>query len=316
MKHINNHNYEYILILSGDQLYQIDFAEMIEKHVEGNADVSIATIPVKSDDAEDFGIMKVGEDSSITSFIEKPKKELHADWVSSTGAEMERLGKVFLASMGIYIFNRKAIEELLNENPSYTDFGKELIPAALQKYKILSYQYEGYWTDIGSIPSFFEANIGLTADIPEIDLYDNTQTIYTRPRMLPAAKISHSFLDHAIIAEGSILLCKRIEHSIVGIRSRIGFETVVIKSYVMGCDYYETLYESEAGRQKGIPALGIGDNCHIENTIIDKNVHIGNNVRIRGHAGLQDMDAPDYTVKDGIVIVKKNAVIYDNTNIE
>jgi len=147
-------------------------------------------------------------------------------------------------------------------------------------------------------------------------LYDSTQTIYTRPRMLPAAKISHSLLDHAIIAEGSILLCKRIEHSIVGIRSRIGFDTVVIKSYLMGCDYYETLYESETGRQKGIPALGIGDNCHIENAIIDKNVHIGNNVRIRGNAGLQDMDTPDYTVRDGIVIIKKNAVIYDNTNIE
>ncbi len=316
MKHINNHDFEYILILSGDQLYQIDFAEMIEKHVAANAEVSIATIPVNSDDATDFGIMKVGENDTITAFIEKPKKELHKDWVSATGDVMESQGKVFLASMGIYIFNRKAIEQLLGENPSFTDFGKEIIPAALDKFKILSYQYEGYWTDIGNIPSFFEANIGLTADIPEIDLYDSTQTIYTRPRMLPAAKISHSFLDHAIIAEGSILLCKRIEHSIVGIRSRIGFESVIIKSYLMGCDYYETLYESEEGRQNGRPALGIGDNCHIENAIIDKNVHIGNNVRIRGHAGLQDMDTPDYTVKDGIVIVKKNAIIADNTNIE
>lgn len=316
MKHINNHDYEYILILSGDQLYQIDFAEMIEKHISAQAEVSIATIPVTSNDAEGFGIMKVGEDGMISSFIEKPKKDLHADWVSSTGEEMERKGKVFLASMGIYIFNKNVIMDLLNENPSFTDFGKEIIPAALDNYKILSYQYEGYWEDIGSISSFFEANLGLTADIPEIDLYDNTQTIYTRPRMLPAAKISHSFLDHAIIAEGSILLCKRIEHSIVGIRSRIGFETVIIKSYLMGCDYYETLYESEEGRQRGRPALGIGDNCHIENAIIDKNVHIGNNVRIRGHAGLQDMDTPDYTVKDGIVIVKKNAFIADNTNIE
>lgn len=316
MKHINNHDFEYILILSGDQLYQIDFAEMIDKHVEAKADVSIATIPVNSDDATDFGIMKVADDSTITSFIEKPKKELHPDWISDTGEENERQGKNFLASMGIYIFNRKAIAALLGENPSFTDFGKEIIPAALDKFKIISYQYEGYWTDIGNIPSFFEANIGLTADIPEIDLYDNTQTIYTRPRMLPAAKISNSFLDHAIIAEGSILLCKRIEHSIVGIRSRIGFETVVIKTYIMGSDYYETLYESEEGRQKGIPALGIGDNCHIENAIIDKNVHIGNNVRIRGHVDLQDMDTPDFTVKDGIVIVKKNAIIYDNTRIE
>ncbi|WP_447642287.1 MULTISPECIES: glucose-1-phosphate adenylyltransferase [Chitinophagaceae] len=316
MKHINNHEFEYVLILSGDQLYQIDFAEMIEKHVAAGADVSIATIPVDSNDATDFGIMKVGDNNTITSFIEKPKKELHADWVSATGEAMERIGKVFLASMGIYIFNRQAIEELLGENPSFTDFGKEIIPAALDKYKIQSYQYEGYWTDIGNISSFFEANIGLTTDIPEIDLYDNTQTIYTRPRMLPAAKISHSFLDHAIIAEGSILLCKRIESSIVGIRSRIGFNTVVIKTYIMGCDYYETLYEIDEEKRHGMPALGIGDNCHIENAIIDKNVHIGNNVRIRGHAGLQDMDTPDYTVKDGIVIVKKNAVIYDNTNIE
>ncbi|PZP48676.1 MAG: glucose-1-phosphate adenylyltransferase, partial [Pseudopedobacter saltans] len=245
-----------------------------------------------------------------------PKKELHTEWVSATGEEMERQGKVFLASMGIYIFNKKAIADLLGDNPGFTDFGKEIIPAALEKYKILSYQYEGYWEDIGSIPSFFEANIGLTVDIPQIDLYDSTQTIYTRPRMLPAAKISHSLLDHAIIAEGCVLLCKRIEHSIIGIRTRIGFGSVVIKSYVMGSDYYETLYESEEGRQKGVPALGIGDNCHIENTIVDKNAHIGNNVRIRGHAGLQDMDTPDYTVRDGIVIVKKNAIIYDNTNIE
>ena len=316
MKHINNHSYEYVLILSGDQLYQIDFAEMIEKHVAAEADVSIATIPVTSDEATAFGIMKVGEDDTITSFIEKPKKELHKDWVSATGEEMEKKGKVFLASMGIYVFSKSAITELLDENPSFTDFGKEIIPAALDKFKILSYQYEGYWEDIGSIPSFFEANIGLTVDIPQIDLYDSAQTIYTRPRMLPAAKISNSLLDHAIIAEGSILLCKRIEHSIVGIRTRIGFGTVVIKSYIMGSDYYETLYQSEEGRQNGVPALGIGDNCHIENTIVDKNAHIGNNVRIRGHAGLQDMDTPEYTVRDGIVIIKKNAIIYDNTNIE
>ncbi|QES88012.1 glucose-1-phosphate adenylyltransferase [Rhizosphaericola mali] len=315
-KHIRNHNFDYLLILSGDQLYKIDFAEMIQNHVEKNADISIATIPVTSDEAEDFGIMKINEESTITSFIEKPKKDLHADWVSDTGLEMQSKGRNFLASMGIYIFSKNAIQDLLAENPAATDFGKEIIPLAIENKKVISYQYNGYWTDIGNIPSFFEANIGLTADIPEIDLYDSAQTIYTRPRMLPAAKISNSYLDHAIIAEGSILLCERIEHSIIGIRSRIGFGSVIKTSYIMGCDYYETLEEIVEEKDRGVPALGIGDNCHIENALIDKNAHIGNNVIIRGHEGLENTDTPEYMVKDGIVVIKKNAFIPEGTIIQ
>ncbi|MCU0321740.1 MAG: glucose-1-phosphate adenylyltransferase [Chitinophagaceae bacterium] len=312
LRHIGNLEFDYVLILSGDQLYQMDFAEMLAEHQSKNADLTIATIPVDAADAPEFGIMKTNEENLITSFIEKPKADVLGDWVSDTGEQMQRVGKHYLASMGIYIFNRKVLFDFLqNVHPAATDFGKEIIPDSIANYTVSSYQYEGYWTDIGNIASFFEANLALTEEIPPFNLFDNTKTVYTRPRMLPPAKISGTTLERTVIAEGCIIHASRIENSVVGIRARIGHGTTINSAYIMGNDYYETIDEMAENLTKGIPKIGIGERCYIKDAIIDKNCRIGNDVRINGGKHLQSSDNLLYTVKDGIVVVKKGAVLPD-----
>lgn len=312
LRHISNLEFEYILILSGDQLYQMDFSDMLKNHIKNEADISIATIPVDERDAPEFGILKSNQAGMITSFIEKPKKELLPDWVSDTGPDMQQKGKHYLASMGIYIFSKQVLYQLLNEvHPAATDFGKEIIPNSIVSFKVASYQYEGYWTDIGNIHSFFEANISLTDDIPPFNLFDNTKTVYSRARMLPPAKISGTTLEKTLIAEGSIINASRIEQSVVGIRARIGHGTTVVNTYIMGNDYYETIEEMAANTGKGLPMIGIGDRCYIKDAIIDKNCRIGNDVRINGGKHLANTDHSLYTVKDGIIVVKKMAILPD-----
>ena len=312
LRHISNLEFEYILILSGDQLYQMDFSDMLNNHIKNEADISIATIPVDERDAPEFGILKSNEAGMITSFIEKPKKEILPDWVSDTGTEMQQKGKHYLASMGIYIFSKQVLYKLLNEvHPTATDFGKEIIPNSIVSFKVASYQYEGYWTDIGNIHSFFEANLSLTDDIPPFNLFDNNKTVYSRARMLPPAKISGTTLEKTVIAEGSIINASRIEQSVVGIRSRIGHGTTVVNTYIMGNDYYETIEEMEVNTKKGLPMIGIGERCYIKDAIIDKNCRIGNDVRINGGKHLANTDHSLYSVKDGIIVVKKTAVLPD-----
>lgn len=310
LRHIGNFDYEYILILSGDQLYQMDFSEMIANHKAQGADITIATIPVGDREAPEFGILKTNEEHFITSFIEKPSKDLLPEWTSDTGEEMHKEGRNYLASMGIYIFNKKILDHLLYEkNPKATDFGKEIIPESIDNHKVISYQYDGYWTDIGNIYSFFEANIALTDEIPPFNLFDSAQTIYTRSRMLPPAKISGTKIDKAIVAEGSIIHADSITKSVIGIRSRIGKGTIIKNAYIMGCDYYETIEQINAKNAIGQPILGIGERCVIEDAIVDKNCSIGNDVTIRGGAHLEKVDHPLYTIKDNIVVIKKGAVI-------
>jgi glucose-1-phosphate adenylyltransferase len=310
LKHIGPFESDYVLILSGDQLYQMDLMDMLQQHKEKGADISIGTIPVDAREASDFGIMKVDDSHIITSFTEKPKQDVLKDWVSDTGEAMHGKGKVYLASMGIYIFNRKLLFHLLqDEFKEATDFGKEIIPRSLDKYKVASYQYDGYWTDIGNIYSFFEANLGLTEDLPEFNLFDNNRSIYTRARMLPPAKISGTTLEKTIISEGCIINASRIEHSVIGIRTRIGSGTTIVNSFLMGQDYFETLDEIEHAQNHGIPTVGIGHRCYIRNAIVDKNCRIGDDVRINGGPHLPNSDHSLYTVKDGIVVVKKGAVL-------
>ena len=312
LRHLQQHECDYVLILSGDQLYQMDFQEMIQNHIDMGADISIATIPVSGREASDFGILKKGADHYITSFIEKPRKELLTDWKSDTGEEMEKEGRIYLASMGIYVFNRQLLFDLLTDvYKDATDFGKEILPASLSRYKVASYQYSGYWTDIGHIYSFFEANLALTQDIPPFNLFDNSNAVYTRARMLPPAKISGSTLEKTIIAEGCIINASRIENSIIGIRSRIGHGTTIVSSYIMGSDYYETIEEMNRSTSRGLPRVGIGERCYIRNAIIDKNCRVGNDVRINGGNHLENTDHSLYTIKDGVVVVKKGAVLPD-----
>lgn len=316
LKHISKNDFDYVLILSGDQLYQMDFMEMIENHHAQNADITIATIPVGEKEAPEFGILKSDHDHLITSFIEKPAKELLPEWTSDTGTEMQGQGRNYLASMGIYIFSRELLFQLLEEEKKdATDFGKEILPEAIEKYKVLSFQYDGYWTDIGNIYSFFEANLALTMDLPPFNLFDNKKMVFSRARMLPPAKISGTKLDQTIIAEGSIIKAERIANSVIGIRSRIGANTVIESSYLMGNDFYETIEEITYNVERGVPAVGIGYNCHLVNVIVDKDCRIGNNVHIKGGPNVPDSDHALYTVKDGIIVLKKGAVLHDGFSI-
>jgi glucose-1-phosphate adenylyltransferase len=313
LNHLEQHECDYILILSGDQLYQMDFNEMIKNHEKNGADISIATIPVNEDDASDFGILKSDENNIITSFIEKPKQEVLHDWKSDVSETLKAKGKEYLASMGIYLFNRNLLFELL-ENNTRTDFGKEIIPQSISYHKVLSYQFEGYWTDIGNIHSFFEANIGLTDDIPEFNLFEK-KPIFTRARMLPPSKIVGTTLEKTIVSDGCIIHASRIERSVIGIRTRIGTGTTIVNTYVMGGDRYQTLKELQESEESQTPIMGIGERCYIKNAIIDKNCFIGNDVRINGGTHLNDGDFKTHTIKNGIIVVKKMAVIENGTII-
>jgi len=314
-KHYERQDFDYVLILSGDQLYHMDFEEMVKHHIERQADITIACLPVNARDATGFGIMKVDEQGSIPRFIEKPKAELLPDWVSEVSGPHQKRGRVYMASMGIYIFNRNALRDLFDQHPEATDFGKEIIPIAIESgRKVVAYQYDGYWTDIGTIRSFFEANIELTDHIPAFNLFDNRRMIYTRGRMLAPAKFyGGTQINRALIAEGSIIHARMIDSAIIGIRSRIGENTVIKDAIVMGNDDYQTLQEIALNPDQ-IPK-GVGQNCHIEHAILDKDCCIGSNVVIKGGDHLPDMDADEYCIRDGIIVVKKGATIPEGTRI-
>lgn len=312
VRNITINDFDYVLILSGDQLYQMDFEMMAKYHMAQNADITIATIPVGPKDATSFGIMKVNEYGYINSFIEKPAADILPNWKSPVDEEIKAEGREYLASMGIYIFNRSILKQLLNDNPSATDFGKELIPTALKSgLTVASYLYDGYWTDIGNIESFFEANIALAGDLPKFNLFDNVNKIYTRPRQLPPSKLSSGNISQSIISEGCIIHAKSITNSLIGIRSRIGNDTVISNCYIMGNDFFETIEELKVVENP----IGIGKNCIIENAIVDKQARIGNNVVIRGDKSLADTKTDRYVIRDGIIVINKWAKIQDGEQI-
>lgn len=315
LHHMENHRHENVLILSGDQLYQMDYRKMLDQHVQKDADLTVATIPVVADDATGFGIMKTNSRGFIESFVEKPAAGELDQWQSDTPEPFKSEGRVYLASMGIYIFKKGALGNLFEDHPDATDFGKEIIPEAIkQDFKVCSFEFDGYWTDIGTIKSFFEANLDLTDDLPQFNLYDNEDFIYTRARLLPASKLSGTTFDHSVLAEGCLIEASRIERSVIGIRSRIGKGTTIERSIIMGNDFFQSRQEIE-GRTGDNPGMGIGQRCFISNAIIDKNCKIGDDVRIAGGDHLEDGDYGTYHVVDGIVIIPKGAVIKDGTKI-
>ncbi|MEZ4984214.1 MAG: glucose-1-phosphate adenylyltransferase [Saprospiraceae bacterium] len=314
MHHLKNHDHDYVMILSGDQLYQMDLAAFAQFHQSKKADLTIATIPVTDKDATGFGILKTNEKQMIDSFIEKPARELLPEWTSPLEEQYTRQGKHWMASMGIYVFSRKVLQKLLDDNPEAIDFGKEIIPYAINNgMKVAGFAYDGYWEDIGTIRSFFDANIALTDAIPAFNLFDNETRIFTRPRMLAPAKVFGTFFNQAIIAEGCIIHAKQVDRAIIGLRSRIGSGTEISNAIVMGNDSYETLQEMQD--LKGIPPMGIGEHCYIRNAILDKDCRIGNHVRIHGSAALGDEEHPTHLIKDGIVVIRKGAIIPDGTKI-
>jgi glucose-1-phosphate adenylyltransferase len=315
MPHFLNHDFDYALILSGDQLYQMDLNEMIEAHIENEADISIATLPVNDKDAPEFGILRTDANSCIESFIEKPAKELLPDWKSNVSDEMKNQGKHYLASMGIYVFNKKFLVDVMS-NPNTKDFGKEIIPQAVGHKKIFSFQYEGYWTDIGNIDSFFEANIGLTDDVPHFNLFDNDNKIFTRPRLLPPTKFKRTNIDRSLVSDGCIINAKEIIRSVIGNRSRIGDDTIIQNCYVMGNDFYQNIDDMNVDIANNKQLVGIGERCFINNALIDKNCRIGNDVHINGGKHLADTANELYVIKQGIVVIKKGVTIPHNFTIK
>lgn len=304
MNHFVNYDFDYMFILSGDQLYQMDYSEMLDTHIKNDAEITIGTYPVNAKDATGFGILKTDEAGKITEFVEKPATDELDKWTSEVSPEMVSQGRNYLASMGIYIFNRDLIVDLMADE-STTDFGHEIIPGAIETKKVVSHPFEGYWTDIGTIESFFEANLDLTDDIPQFNLYDSLNTIYTRPRLLPPSKITGTTLQNTVVSDGCIILASRLERALIGIRSRIGKGTTIVNSIVMGNDNYQDLDEIASS---GV-VLGVGERCYLENTIVDKNCSIGDDVRINGGKHLAETDNEMYTIKEGIVIIKKGAII-------
>ncbi len=313
MKHLHNHDYEYILILSGDQLYQMDLEAFAKYHIHSKADLTVATIPVTDKDASGFGIMKVNKGGYIENFVEKPAKEVLSNWTSAVPESYAKQDKHYLASMGIYIFSKKAIKKLFADKPDATDFGKEIIPEAITGgYTVASYPYEGYWEDIGTISSYFDATLALTDNIPDFNLFDNQNIVYTRPRMLAPSKIFGTRFKKAVVAEGCIVHAAEVERSVIGIRSRIGEGSVVKNAIVFGNDSYESLQDLE--EEENIP-MGIGKNCHIENAIIDKDCKIGDNVIIKGDPSLERLETDQYVIVDGIIVMKKSATIPSGSKI-
>jgi glucose-1-phosphate adenylyltransferase len=316
--HLLNHEFEYALILSGDQLYRMDFRPIITQHAETNADLTIATIPVARREAQSLGIMQIDNDRRITRFVEKPKDpavldslKLEKDWYPKLGIEGE--GELFMASMGIYVFNREVLLKLLDN--TMTDFGKHIIPGAIQTHRVFSYVFQGYWEDIGTIRSFFEANLDVTAELPRFNFFDMATPIFSRPRFLPASKINGAQIDHAVISDGCIINHAKIIQSIVGIRSIVGAGSELKRVILLGCDYYESNNSILQYEAAGTPRIGVGQNTRIENAIIDKNARIGDNVTISPAGKPENVDHPLYFIRDGIVVIPKNGIIPHGTVI-
>jgi len=308
-----------VLILSGDHLYRMDYRRFVDFHVRTGAEISISVIPVRAEAAKDFGVMKIDRDGRIVEFREKPR-EAEAVEAMAVGEDIFRAhgvvpgGRTHLASMGIYIFDAAVLRELL-ENNAHEDFGKQIIPDAIQRKKAFGFFFDGYWEDIGTMKSFYEANLNLTEPLPRFNFYDEDRPIFTHARFLPGSKIISSEVAQSILCEGSIINGSRIHKSIVGVRSRIGEGCLVDRTIMMGADYFESREELERHAAAGLPPIGLGRGCEIRNAILDKNARIGNGVKLINARGVWDEKAESYCIVNGIVVVPKDAAIADGTVI-
>ncbi|MDA1028031.1 MAG: glucose-1-phosphate adenylyltransferase [Bacteroidetes bacterium] len=315
MLHVQQYRSEHVLILSGDQLYTMDYRKMLKRHNKSGADITIASIPVNAADAPGFGILKTDSDGIITEFYEKPAADQLGDKQSQVSDEMQSQGRTFLASMGIYIFSAGVLQELLKTYEHAHDFGKQIIPSAMKTHRVASYPFEGYWSDIGTVRSFYDANLMLTGQNPAFDMYDPQMPIYTNARMLQPAKINSADIDHAIIGEASVIGKSTITNSVIGIRSFIGDNVVIKDSIMMGADYFRWHNLEDRETVEGPERPGIEDGTVIKRAIIDRNVSIGKNCVITNADGHDYKDGPNYHIRDGIVVVPKNATIPDGTVI-
>lgn len=315
MRHVESYRFENTLILSGDQLYTMDYKLMVEHHRDTGADLTIATIPVHANDAPGFGILKTDEDGVISEFHEKPSREELAGKESRVNAEMQAQGRVYLASMGIYVFSKGILQELLEESPDAHDFGKQIIPRSMGMKRVVSYAFDGYWSDIGTIRSFFDANLMLTQKQPQFDLYNPRMPLYTNARMLPPAKIESSYVVDSIIAEASLVVNSQISNSVIGIRSVIGNNTTIKNTVIMGSDYFPWHDPELRESVEGPLRPGIGEESYVEGAIIDRNVMVGKRCIIKNRENIDRFDGDNYYIRDGIVVIPKNAHIPDDTII-
>jgi glucose-1-phosphate adenylyltransferase len=314
LHHIRSFPHDYVLILSGDQLYRMDYRRLLDYHEEKNAEVTIATIPVKAEEAPAFGILKTDANGLINTFSEKPALDNLEGLDSPVSERYSSEGRNYLASMGIYLFNRDLLTEMLSADPDATDFGKQVIPKALDQRRVYAYPFGQYWSDIGTIKSFYEANLDLAQPRPEFDLYDPSAPMYTNARMLPPAKIEDCHVKNALIAEASIVVGSHVEDCVIGTRTFVRKGCTIRRSVLLGSDFIP--WAEGVDYLPGAPAKpGIGSGTVIENAIIDKNVLIGENCTITNAEGLMEAETELYYIRDGIIVIPKNTIIPDDTVI-
>ena len=315
LHHLKSHSFSHVLILSGDQLYQMDFADMWAHHKSTSAEISVATTPVNMQDATGFGVMQTNDTDEIVVFREKPSLSELSKLASPVAPEMRRQGRDFLASTGIYLFQREVLEHILTAKPNVVDFGKEIIPQALDDWKVVSYLFDEYWSDVGSIRSYHAANMALTRSESPLSFYHADRWVYTKNESLPPPRIQNSYLQDVILAEGSRIENCKIYNSVIGVRGYVGSRTTIKNSVILGAEYFRS-EGKEVNRPLGSPANpGISDACYIENTVIDMNVHVSDGVVIANHDGVMEAEGENFYIRDGIIVIPRNAVIPAGTVI-
>lgn len=319
LPHLRDWRVDTLLILSGDHLYRMDYRKFLDRHFSTGADLTVSVIPCRPDEAPEFGLLKADADGRIVEFKEKPRgdalESMRVDTTNFGLTAEESASRPFLASMGIYVFNYNKLVELLKTDNSWVDFGREIIPAAIEKYTVQAHLFKDYWEDIGTIRAFYEANLDLAAPLPKFNFFDASAPIYTRSRYLPPSKLLGCDIDNSMVSEGCILNGVRVRKSIIGLRSRIDNGVSIEDSIIMGSDIFETLSEIRSNLELGRPHIGIGTNSVIRRAIVDKNVRIGNNVKLINQHGVENMDDPNgcFYIREGIIIIPKGAIIPDNS---
>ena len=321
IRYVHEDGCKEVLILSGDQLYRMGFGHLLRTHRDNHADVTIAVLPVAAEATPGFGIVHLDDTGRVVDFVEKPKtREQLAPfatpeaWIEKRGIHAR--GRQYLASMGIYLFSRDALFQLLNAQPPATDFGREIFPRSIQTHQVQAYLFDGYWEDVGTIKAYHEANLALCEDKPPFIFHSHEGVIYTRMRYLPASRIEGAQLDQCLVSDGSVIESgTRIHHCVVGLRNRIGANCSLRDSVIIGADRYETDAERQENERRGLPTMGIGDGTVIEKAIVDKDCRIGARVRIVNHHNQQEAEGKNFVIRDGIVVIPKGAVVLDGTVI-
>ncbi|HMG36871.1 MAG TPA: glucose-1-phosphate adenylyltransferase [Blastocatellia bacterium] len=320
LHHLDDYKGDTILILSGDHLYRMDYRHFIARHEDTGADITLSVTAALREDASGFGLVKIDDSGRVVEFSEKPQGEaLERMFVDTTQLGLSREQaerRPFCASMGIYVFRKDVLRKLLvDDMTDAVDFGRELLPGALQKYNVQAHLFDGYWEDIGTIGAFYRANIEMTLPLPPFNFFDTEAPMYTRPRYLPGSKLLDCGIQSSIITEGCIINGATIQNSVIGIRSRIDHGSRLEGVLMMGADFYQTLDELQGDVNRGHPRIGVGSNCFIRRAIIDKNARIGAGVQIQNESGRQNYEGDGFCIRDGVVIIPKNGLIHDGTVI-